>query len=155
MSEDERPLPVPRPRQQKSCDETDATSKVYENYTLPTMQPKSAYDKLNEQLNALKIEIVAPVPTPRVRLTREYENAPETAKPLNNQQATSDNSPSKTTGAIRKAPNIPKLNNKLDDRPEPPHDDKSPQKDFDVLSQTSSTSGKSGGDSRFVTPSPG
>lgn len=161
MSEGERPIPVPRPRQQKSSDETDATAKVYENYTLPKKQLESVYDNLNAQINELKQDNASramPVPVPRLRVATapkpDYENSPETAKPLNNQQREADASPSKTTGAIRKAPNIPKVNNRLDVRAEPPQDDKS-QKDFDVLSQTSSTSGKSSSDSRFTTPSPG
>jgi hypothetical protein len=150
MSEGERPVPKPRPRQLKSTDETDRSSKVYENYTLPTVVKKteSLYDNLNAQLNDLKADAVhRPVPTPRGRTTitpkSDYENSP---KPLNNDTETS---PSRTTGAIRKVPNIPSVKNNFDDN-EP--EDRS-QKDADVLSQTSSTSGKS--DSKFTTPSPG
>lgn len=153
----EKPTPVPRPRQTKSTDETDRSSKVYENYTLPTNnKTQSVYDILNAQLEELKADpINRPVPTPRARTaaphTRDYENSPETAQPLNNTEI----SPSKTTGAIRKAPNIPSVKNNLD---ETDHvQGKSPEerslKDFDVLSQTSSTSGKS--DSKYATPSPG
>lgn len=149
MSEGEKPIPVPRPRQLKAGDETDAAPKVYENYAIPI--GASVYDNLNEQLMEMKAEALRPVPVPRARATvtpkREYENAPETAKPLNNQQSPAELSPSRT-GAIRKAPNIPSVKNNFDDM------NKSDEvKDFDVLSQTSSTSGKS--DSKFSTPSPG
>ena len=160
MSEGEKPIPVPRPRQAKSIDETDTTSKTYENYMLPTKPAESVYDDLNAQLNELKPDNVKrslPVPTPRTRITtvpkKDYENAPDTAKPLNNQQFDGVVSPSKTTGAIRKAPNIPKVQNKFDNA-EQSYEERS-LKDFEVMSQTSSTSGKSSGDSKFTTPSPG
>jgi hypothetical protein len=141
--------PIPRPRHLKpSTDETDTTSKVYENFQLP----KSVYDELNAQLSDLKTENVQrPVPTPRARTnmgkSRNYENSPETATRLNNQNELS--SPTSKTGAIRKAPNIPSVKNNLDET-ETVQD----AKDFDILSQTSSTSGKSSGDSKFTTPSP-
>lgn len=170
MSEGERPTPVPRPRQAtKSVDETDRSSKVYENYVLPTLstsKSESVYDSLNAQLSELKVDAVhRPVPSPRARTApaTAYENAPETAKPLNNQQKliTITTEVPKSTGAIRKAPNIPSkipsVKNNLEiSEPvsDKVHDDRS-QKDFDVLSQTSSTSAKSGGDSKFATPSPG
>lgn len=149
MSEGERPVPKPRPRQLQSTDETDRSSKVYENYTLPTPpKSESVYDSLNAQLSELKVDAVhRPVPTPRTRSIVpkfDYENSP---KPLNND---AEASPSRT-GAIRKVPNIQSVKNNLDENEV---DDKL-QKDFDVLSQTSSTSGKSSGDSKFVTPSPG
>lgn len=161
MSEGERPTPAPRPRQTKA-DEADRTSKAYENYTLPTITQGSVYDHLNAQLFELKsdpLHRVAPVPAPRVRTTTtpkryEYENAPETAKPLNNQK---DDSPARSTGAIRKAPNIPVVKNNLDETDHVKIMEKSQEDrsltDFDVVSQTSSTSGKS--DSKFSTPSPG
>lgn len=160
MSEGEKPIPVPRPRQTKSTDETDTSSKVYENYTLPTIKTQSVYDGLNAQLNELKADAVhRPVPVPRIRNIglpkADYENSPESAKPLNNQQPLAEQS--KTTGAIRKAPNIPSVKNNLDNK-EPFNDkvaDDKSLKDFDVLSQTSSTSGKSIGDGKFATPSPG
>lgn len=151
MSEGERPVPKPRPRQLKSTDETDRASKVYENYTLPTAaKTESVYDNLNAQLNELKVDAVhRPVPTPRVRTTippkSDYENSP---KLLNNDM---EISPSRTTGAIRKVPNIPSVHNRLDEN----EGEERSLKDFDVLSQTSSTSGKSGGDQKFATPSPG
>ena len=154
MSEGEKPVPVPRPRQSKAdeLDTTTSSGKVYENYSLPT---GSVYDNLNAQLNELKNDAIHhPVPAPRARgsaaVKREYENSPEAAKPLNNQQ--NDQSPSKATGAIRKSPNIPSVKNNLD---ETDHVRSIAHEDFDVLSQTSSTSGKSGGDSKFTTPSPG
>lgn len=153
MSEGEKPIPVPRPRQLKTTDEPDAAPKVYENYALPINA--SVYDSLNEQLMEMKAEALRPVPVPRARVTvtakREHENAPEAAKPLNNQQSSAELSPSRT-GAIRKAPNIPSVKNNLDDIPSVMN--RSDEvKDFDVLSQTSSTSGKS--DTKFSTPSPG
>lgn len=165
MSEGERPTPAPRPRQSVS-DETDASmssSKVYENFSLPATKPGSLYDGLNEQLSELKIDPVhRPVPAPRARTAvparkTVYENAPPTASPLNNQQ--SDQSPGRSTGAIRKAPSIPSVKNNLDEtdrsaRERNTNDDVS-LNDADVLSQNSSTSGKSGGDSKFATPSPG
>lgn len=163
MSEGERPTPAPRPRQ-SVADETDASmssSQVYENYTLPVSKPGSVYDGLNDQLSELRVDAVhRPVPTPRARTTVPaktiYENAPETARPLNNQQ--SDLSPGRSTGAIRKAPAIPSVKNNLDETDravrERNHDDVSIN-DADVLSLNSSTSGKSGGDSKFATPSPG
>lgn len=161
MSEGEKPIPVPRPRQTKSNDETDTSSKVYENYSLPTGKAPSVYDNLNAQLSELKTDAVhhRPVPVPRARNAAPsksaYENSPDIAKPLNNQQPVVDQSPLRTTGAIRKAPNIPSVKNNFESH-EPVHDktaeDKS-LKDFDVLSETSSTSGKS--DSKYATPSPG
>lgn len=150
MSEGERPVPKPRPRQLKSTDETDRATKVYENYTLPTAaKPESVYDNLNSQLSELKVDAEhRPVPTPRARTTIvpkiDYENSP---KPLNNDTETS---PSRTTGAIRKVPNIPSVRNNLDEN----EGEERSLKDFDVLSQTSSTSGKSSGE-KFSTPSPG
>lgn len=149
MSEGERPVPKPRPRQSQSTDETDRASKVYENYTLPTApKSESVYDDLNAQLKELKADAVhRPVPTPRVRSIvpkSDYENSP---KPLNNDTEVT----STRTGAIRKAPNIQNVRNNLDEN----EVEDRQQKDFDVLSQTSSTSGKSSGDSKFVTPSPG
>lgn len=150
MSEGEKPVPKPRPRQLKSTDETDRASTVYENFTLPkAVKVESVYDNLNAQLNELKVDAVhPPVPTPRARTVVskcDYENSP---KPLNNENVETT---SRTTGAIRKAPNIPSVRNNLDDS-EP---EERSQKDFDVLSQTSSTSGKSCGDGKFTTPSPG
>lgn len=143
----------------KSIDESDAAPKVYENFTIPaSARLGSVYDSLNEQLIEMKADALRPVPVPRARPTiaakREYENAPETAKPLNNQKPSSEHSPSRT-GAIRKAPNIPSVKNNFDDVPAAMNkSDKSEDgKDFDVLSINSSTSGKS--DSKFATPSPG
>lgn len=164
MSEGEKPIPVPRPRQTaKSTDETDRSSKVYENYVLPSLSTSksgSVYDSLNAQLSELKADNAhRPVPTPRARSNQApstvYENAPETAIPLNNQQRAAPEIP-RTTGAIRKAPNIPSVKNNLDTQavPDKAHDDSS-LKDFDVLSQTSSASGKSSGENKFATPSPG
>lgn len=163
MSEGERPTPAPRPRQSVG-DETDATMsspKVYENFSLPVSKPGSVYDGLNEQLSELRIDPVhRPVPAPRARTSAPartvYENAPATARPLNNQQ--SDQSPSRSTGAIRKAPSIPSVKNNLDETDRTARErntDDVSLKDADVLSQNSSTSGKSGGDSKFATPSPG
>lgn len=158
MNEGGKPIPVPRPRQTKASDETDTSSKVYENYTIPSNKSESIYDSLNAQLSELKADAVhRPVPTPRARVTTAapYENAPDTARPpLNNKEL----SPTRNTGAIRKAPNIPSVKNNLD---EPDHvhvvrtAGTESLKDFDVLSQTSSNSAKSGGDSKFNTPSPG
>lgn len=153
----EKPTPVPRPRQTKSTDETDRSSKVYENYTLPlNSKTASVYDCLNAQLDELKADpINRPVPTPRARTAearrREYENSPEAAMPLNNTEL----SPSRTTGAIRKAPNIPNIKNNLDetDHTQVKTPEERSLKDFDVLSQTSSNSAKS--DSKYTTPSPG
>lgn len=162
MSEGERPIPVPRPRQTKSIDETDRSSKVYENYALPT-KSGSVYDNLNAQLDEIKSDAVhRPVPVPRARVSataakRDYENSPDTARPLNNQQQSAEHSPARTTGAIRKAPSIPSVKNNFDESE--PIVTRTPEerslKDFDVLSLGSSTSGKSSGDSKFATPSPG
>lgn len=154
MSEGEKQIPVPRPRQLKASDEADATGKVYENYKIPASKTDSVYDSLHEQLSELRADAVhRPVPVPRVRTAvapkRDYENAPDLLKVLNNRQHETEVSPSRT-GAIRKVPNIPSVKNNLD---EPDHVQE--PKDFDVLSQTSSTSNKSGGDSKFTTPSPG
>ena len=161
----EKPIPVPRPRQTKSTDETDTSAKVYENYTLPINKTQSVYDSLNAQLNELKAESVhRPIPVPRARNIgppkNDYENSPDSAfsaKPLNNHQAIAEQLPTRTTGAIRKAPNIPSVKNNLDNS-EHVHDKSAEErslKDFDVLSQNSSTSGKSSGDSKYTTPSPG
>lgn len=151
MSEGEKPVPVPRPRQLKSTDETDATSsRVYENYTIPGHK-SSVYDNLNEQLDELKAEaaVQRPVPTPRARVSAapkiNYENAP---RPLNNQD---EISPSRKTGAIRKAPSIPSVKNNLDDNTELVMTTSTESRESDVLSQTSSNSN----DSKYQTPSPG
>ena len=147
MSEGERPIPKPRPRQLKSTDETDRASKVYENYTLP-ISPKteSVYDNLNAQLSEFKADAGhRPVPTPRARASAktDYENSP---KLMNNDN---EISPPRTTGAIRKVPNIPSVKNNFE---ESEADEK--LRDVDVLSQNSSTSGKSSGELKFSTPSP-
>lgn len=157
MSEGERPFPVPRPRQLKAVDEPDAATKVYENYKLPEGKPACVYDSLIAELNVIKQDNVhRPVPTPRARVTvaerRDYENSPESAKTLNNQQ--NDDEIPKKTGAIRKAPNIPSVRNNLDES-DSAMSRSAEAKDFDVMSQTSSTSNRSGGDSKFSTPSPG
>lgn len=158
MSEGEKPIPVPRPRQLRSTDEPDAAPKVYENYVLPVKKVSaSVYDDLNAQLNQLKVEAQRPVPTPRARIAvaskKDYENSPESAKPLNNQHVT-ELSPSRQTGAIRKTSNIPNIRNNLDST-ESSLDTSGEGRDFDVMSQNSSTSDKSSADSKYNTPSPG
>jgi hypothetical protein len=150
MSEGEKPIPVPRPRQLKATDETNTSSKFYENYTIPSSRAESIYDNVNAQLKEIRDDVVhRPVPTPRARTSiakQSYENSSE----LNNRQHEVELSPPKTTGAIRKVPNIPSVKNNFDET-----DQVHESKDFDVLSQTSSASGKSAGDSKFQTPSPG
>jgi len=151
MSEGNRPVPVPRPRQLKSAVEPAVTA--YENFApkpAPAPPVASAYDNLNAQLRELKYQKPAPIPSPRTKVppknSRNYENAPESAKPLNNQPtatAALSSSPSRSTGAIRKVPNVPAANAKGDGEPN----------DFEVMSQSSSTSSKSS-DLKFTTPSP-
>ena len=146
MNNENRPIPVPRPRQLKSTsDEIDSSSKVYENYTIRPTSTASVYDAVNSQLNEMKIEMQKPLPTPRTKLnTRNYENSP-----LNNNQP---ELPSKT-GAIRKAINIPKVENNIKEATEKSDLEESKKETEDVLSLSSSTSGKSGSE-KFVTPSP-
>lgn len=141
MSNEERPIPIPRPRQSKSItDETDSTSRAYENFTIK-QSSASLYDSLNAQLSDMREEMQKPMPMPRssknVAVTN-YENSP-----LNNETESyqQPDLPPKT-GAIRKTSNIPKVD-KLN------NDD---SKD-DVLSQSSSTSSKSNSE-KFATPSP-
>lgn len=146
MNNENRPIPVPRPRQLKSTtDEIDSSSKVYENFTIRSRSSASAYDAVNAQLNEIKIEMQKPLPTPRTKLnTRNYENSP-----LNNNQP---ELPSKT-GAIRKTINIPKVENNIKESTEKSDLQEKKKETEDVLSLSSSTSGKSGSE-KFVTPSP-
>lgn len=146
MNNENRPIPVPRPRQLKSTsDEIDSSSKVYENFTIRSTSSASVYDAVNAQLNEMKIEMQKPLPTPRTKLnTRNYENSP-----LNNNQP---ELPSKT-GAIRKAINIPKVENNIKESTEKSDLQEKKKETEDVLSLSSSTSGKSCSE-KFVTPSP-
>jgi hypothetical protein len=149
MSDENRPVPTPRPRQSKS-DETDAAPSVYENFSIkPAASTASLYDSLNEQLSEMRAEMQKPVPTPRSRvvINRNYENTQ-----LNNHQP---ELPPKT-GAIRKAPNIPKVENNLNDDKEDNEELQQQQsrKDTDdILSISSSTSGKSNNE-KYTTPRP-
>lgn len=162
MSEGERPIPVPRPRQIKSIDETDRSSQTYENYALPAKKNESPYDSLNAQLSEIKSDAVhRPVPVPRAKgiaavSKRNYENSPDTARLLNNDQQKAEQSLI-PTGAIRKATIISNVRNSFDN-PEPVvvrTSEERTLKDTDALSQASSASEKSGSDSKFATPSPG
>ena len=146
MNNENRPIPVPRPRQLKSTsDEIDSSSKVYENFTIRATSSASVYDAVSAQLNEMKIEMQKPLPTPRTKLnTRNYENSP-----LNNNHP---ELPSKT-GAIRKAINIPKVENNIKESTEKSDLEEKKKETEDVLSLSSSTSGKSGSE-KFVTPSP-
>ena len=146
MNNENRPIPVPRPRQLKSTsDEIDSSSKVYENFTIRPASSASFYDAVNAQLNEMKLEMQKPLPTPRTKLnTRNYENSP-----LNNNQP---ELPSKT-GAIRKAINIPKVENNIKEATEKSDLEERKKETDDVLSLSSSTSGKSNSE-KFVTPSP-
>jgi hypothetical protein len=158
MSEESRAVPIPRPRQLKSTsDETDSASKVYENFTIKPLPSDSSttsvYDQLNAQLSELRAEAQKPLPTPRTKVVakRNYENSPDFTR-LNNLQQ--PDLPPKTTGAIRKTTNIPKVENNLNDAiVDEDKNDKS-QHDLDeVLSMSSSTSGKSNSE-KFITPNP-
>lgn len=149
MSSEERPVPIPRPRQSKSTsDEIDSASKAYENFTVKAPVNASFYDDLNAQLSEMKVEMHKPLPMPRSNRNKNYENTQ-----LNNnncEQSQSYQQPDlpPKTGAIRKTPNIPKEDKLNNNRPElvAEHAD-------EVLSNSSSTSGKSSGD-KFITPSP-
>lgn len=148
MSNEKRPVPVPRPRQLKSTsDEIDSSSKVYENFIIRPYSSASAYDEVNAQLNAIKLEMQKPMPSPRTKIVnnRNYENTT-----LNNN--IQPELPS-ITGAIRKTPNIPKVENNIKESPERPEPVEKKKDTDDVLSLSSSTSGKSGSE-KFVTPSP-
>lgn len=153
MSNEERPIPIPRPRQSKAfSDETDSTSRAYENYAIKQTANASLYDALNAQLNDLKVEMQRPQPRPRgIKPAQNYENTT-----LNNcespQQSYQQPDLPPKTGAIRKAPNIPKLENKLEND----EDKESPEVESnkeDVMSLSLSTSGKSNSE-KYVTPSP-
>ncbi|KAL7032201.1 hypothetical protein ACKWTF_007254 [Chironomus riparius] len=146
MNNENRPIPVPRPRQLKTTsDEIDSSSKVYENFTIRPKSSASFYDAVNAQLNEMKLEMQKPLPSPRTKLnTRNYENSP-----LNNNQP---ELPSKT-GAIRKAINIPKVENNIKETTEKSNLEERKKETDDVLSLSSSTSGKSNSE-KFVTPSP-
>lgn len=144
MSNEERPIPIPRPRQLKAIsDETD--SSVYENYVIKQAANASLYDALNAQLQDLRVEMQRPKPMPRSsKPVQNYENTT-----LNNceQSYQQPDLPPKT-GAIRKTSNIPKVENKLDEESPEIESNKD-----DVMSLSSSTSGKSNSD-KYVTPSP-
>lgn len=148
MNNNDRPAPVPRPRQLKSThDDIDSSSKAYENFTIRTVSTSSVYDAVNSQLNQMKLEMEKPVPSPRTKIVNNknfYENSPI---PLNNAQT--PEVPSRT-GAIRKAINIPRVENNIGDSNDA--DDRRMETE-DVLSMSSSTSGKSGSE-KYVTPSP-
>jgi hypothetical protein len=134
MSDENRPVPTPRPRQLKSTSDESA----YENFTIKP----SLYDSLNEQLGEMRVEMQRPIPipTPRVRVTnRNYENTQ-----LNNQP----DLPPKT-GAIRKTTNIPKVENDLSEE----QVQESRKDTDDILSISSSTSGKSNSE-KYTTPKP-
>ena len=153
MSSEERPVPIPRPRQLKSIsDETDSASSAYENFTIKTPASTSIYDGLNAQLSELKVEIQRPMPMPRssANKSRNYENT-QLNNIINNnsEQPQSYQQPDlpPKTGAIRKTPNIPKDDKLNNNRQE------TVAEIDDVLSNSSSTSNKSGGD-KFHTPSP-
>lgn len=152
MSSEERPVPIPRPRQSRPIsDETDSASRAYENFTIKPPANASIYDGLNAQLSELKVEMQKPLPMPRSNKNRNYENTQLNNIADNNSEQTQSyqqpDLPPKT-GAIRKTPNIPKEDKLNNNRQETvaEHAD-------DVLSNSSSTSGKSGGD-KFITPSP-
>lgn len=152
MSNDERPIPIPRPRQLKSTsDETDSASRAYENYAIKQAANASLYDALNAQLNDLKVEMQRPQPKPRSsRPVQNYENTT-----LNNsepQQSYQQPDLPPKTGAIRKTSNIPKLDNKLGNEDDKNSPETESNKD-DVMSLSSSTSGKSNSD-KYITPSP-
>lgn len=146
MSNEERPIPIPRPRQLKAIsNETDLSA--YENYVIKQASNASLYDALNAQLQDLRVEMQRPQPMPRSsKPVQNYENTT-----LNNceQSYQQPDLPPKT-GAIRKTSNIPKVENKLDDDKESPEVESN--KD-DVMSLSSSTSGKSNSE-KYVTPSP-
>ena len=152
-SSEERPVPVPRPRQLKpTSDEIDSNSKAYENFTIKPPINASFYDNLNAQLSEMRVEMQKPMPMPRSTKSRNYENAQlnnndEEQKPQSYQQP--ELPPKTKTGAIRKTSNIPKedkLNNNK-------HESVVEHAADEVLSNSSSTSGKSSSD-KFVTPSP-
>lgn len=150
MSSEERPVPIPRPRQLKSTsDETDSGSRAYENFTIKSPSNASIYDALNAQLSDMKVEMQKPMPMPRSSRTKNYENT-QLNNVNNNNEEQSYQQPDlpPKTGAIRKVPNIPvedKLNNNRQETVVEHADE--------VLSNSSSTSNKSGVD-KFATPSP-
>jgi hypothetical protein len=151
MSSEERPVPIPRPRQSKTSDEIDSSARAYENFTIKPPANASIYDGLNAQLSEMKVEMQKPMPMPRSNKNRNYENAQLNNIANNNsEQPQSYQQPDlpPKTGAIRKTPNIPKEDNLNNNR----HETVAEHAD-DVLSNSSSTSGKSGGE-KFITPSP-
>lgn len=149
MSSEERPVPIPRPRQLKStADETDSAARAYENFSIKPPANASFYDALNAQLSEMKEEMQKPLPMPRSNKNRNYENAQLNHVNNNSEHAYQQPDLPPKTGAIRKTPNIPKEDNLNNNRQETvaEHAD-------EVLSNSSSTSAKSGSD-KFATPSP-
>lgn len=156
MSDENRPVPVPRPRQSKTAsDEIDATSKVYENYTIKAaVSNSSVYDALNEQLSELRAEMQKPIPTPRARVAnRNYENTQ-----LNNHHHHQPELPPKT-GAIRKTANIPKVENnlnddKVEDEAKIENEERIKKDTEDIMSLSSSTTSGKSYSEKYTTPSP-
>lgn len=135
-TEDGKPPPTPRPRLSKSV-----VKDQYENYKLP-----------NHDASEVKEINCPPVPSPRTRSKPAEEPKSSLEAPLNNLSEPS--SSLKATGAIRKVPNV-KNNLETEATVHMHPDDIKRARDFDVISQTSSSSVKSGGDGKFHTPSPG
>lgn len=132
-----KPLPTPRPRLSRNSNEQ------YENYKLPNRDVIS--------LGSVKeLNCPPPVPAPRIRVKTDDSTISVQAAPLNNLNEPSSQKP---TGAIRKVPNV--KNNLESETSVHMHSDDKKSREFDVISQTSSGSVKSGGDAKFHTPSPG
>lgn len=126
--------PTPRPRQ-RNVNSSDKSSSVYENYEL----------RINDRSNEI------PVPAPRQRYTQSSDVVDNKIlmNPLNNiSEAQSIQRP---TGAIRK---IPIKNNLAEKTSGDSFSEIKNERDFDVISQTSSNSISSGND-KFQNPSPG
>lgn len=134
-TEEGKPPPTPRPRLSKSVKDQ------YENYKLPNHDTSSTMLEVKEQN-------CPPVPSPRMRAKPAEESTLEA--PLNN--VSEPSSSHKATGAIRKVPNV-KNNLEAETAVHMHSYDIKKPRDFDVISQTSSGSVRSGGD-KFHTPSP-
>lgn len=162
MSNEERPVPTPRPRQIKSTsDEIDSNSNAYENFTIK--QPTTSaglYEMLNDQLKSMRVEMERPSPAPRTSkpVVGNYENTTINNNNNNNNEVSYQQPilPPKT-GAIRKTSNIPKVDNNLNDKEsiEVNTFNNNETKKDDELSVSSTTSEKSNEkNEKYVTPSP-
>jgi hypothetical protein len=130
-------IPTPRPRQLKSVTSPDKSSNTYENYEVPR----------SSQIDEEKLS--PPIPAPRSRVSQNKDNVDHRIENNNLNNLSDISSPQKSTGAIRKVPNVTIKNNLMEKN----HEIKS-ERDFDVVSQSSSNSITSSNDSKYQNPNP-